>query len=389
MQTHHADIAIVGAGILGLAHALAAAKRGYRVVVFERNHPAVGASVRNFGLVWPIGQPDGYLFERAMRSRRIWQDVIVGANLWQNPTGSLHLAYHADEERVLEEFIATHAGAQATDCRLLTPAELAMHSPAAKTEGLRTALYSPNEINIDPRQAIQTLPRYLEEIYGVTFRFGTPITAITLPTLETPDEQWNVERVFVCSGPEFELLYPSHFAASGITKCKLQMLRTVSQPYNWQLGASLCAGLTLIHYAAFAHCQSLAPLRSRVEETMPFYVKHGIHVLLSQTALGELTIGDHHEYGLTINPFDREEIYSAILTYLQTFAHIPDITISERWHGVYAPLPGKSEWIAHPEAGVTIVNGIGGVGMTLSFGLAEEIMDRENYAFIEQRGGVA
>jgi len=374
MQTHQADVAIVGAGILGLAHALAAAKRGYRVVVFERTEPAVGASVRNFGLVWPIGQPDGVLFERALASRRIWQEVIAGAHLWQNPTGSLHLAYHADEAMVLEEFIGTHSGAQATDCRLLTPAEVAERSPAAKTEGLHTALYSPNEINIDPRQAIRTLPHYLAETYGITFRFGTPVTAITMPTIETHSERWEVERVFVCSGPEFEVLYPDQFAASGITKCKLQMLRTVPQPNGWQLGPSLCAGLTLIHYGSFAHCESLAPLRARFAEELPFYVNNGIHVLLSQTALGELTIGDHHEYGLTISPFDREEINAAILAYLQTFAHIPDFIIAERWHGVYAPLPGKSEWISHPEPGVTIVNGIGGVGMTLSFGLAEEVM---------------
>ncbi len=47
----HADLAVVGAGIIGLAHALAAAKRGLSVIVFDRNEQAVGASVRNFGLV--------------------------------------------------------------------------------------------------------------------------------------------------------------------------------------------------------------------------------------------------------------------------------------------------------------------------------------------------
>src|SRR3954465_692200 len=98
------DDAIVGAGILGLAHAYQLAKRGRRVIVFERSPRACGASVRNFGMLWPIGQPAGRLRQLALRSLEVWKGVLRESGLWHQQTGSLHLAYRDDEWQVLREF---------------------------------------------------------------------------------------------------------------------------------------------------------------------------------------------------------------------------------------------------------------------------------------------
>lgn len=367
------QVAVIGGGIVGLAHALVAAKTGAQVTLFERTNAAVGASIRNFGLIWPIGQRSGAMFQRAMRARSLWQEVIEGAQLWSAPTGSLHLAYHADEWAVLEEFLATFPEAH-DHCELLTPSQVATQSGAVQLDGLIGALWSDTEINVDPRQAIALLPSFLAEHYGVELQYGTTVMGIHDHVVETPYERWQADRIFVCSGNDFETLYPREFAASNITRCKLQMLRTVPQPNQWQLGASLCAGLTLLHYASFAHCTSLAALRTRVQRDMPFYADEGIHVLLSQTALGELTIGDHHQYGLSLDPFARESVDNAIMEYLRTFAHVPTLEIAERWIGVYPLIKGKTELVLQPEPDVTIVNALGGAGMTLSFGLAHEII---------------
>ena len=156
MQTF--DDAVVGAGIVGLAHAFQLARRGRRVVVFERGPRASGASVRNFGMLWPVGQPAGAMHELALASRAFWLEVLAASRLWHDPCGSLHLAYHQDEAQVLAEFAAA-APTAGYNCQLLTPEQLAGRSAAVKTIGLRAALWSPTEICVDPRKSWPTCPR--------------------------------------------------------------------------------------------------------------------------------------------------------------------------------------------------------------------------------------
>src|ERR1700733_7579977 len=110
---------VIGAGIVGLAIARALAIRGYTVAVFERNERAVGASIRNFGMVWPIGQPAGALYERAILSRSIWKEICTEANIWHDEVGSLHLAYHDDELHAITEYV--EANRQYRDCSVLNP----------------------------------------------------------------------------------------------------------------------------------------------------------------------------------------------------------------------------------------------------------------------------
>ena len=259
---------------------------------------------------------------------------------------------------------------------LLTPDETVQKSPAAIAEGLLAALWSPTEAVVDPREAIKKIPPFLAK-YGFEFKFGTVVTDIAYPHLTAAGEQWRAsEQIFVCSGADFETLYPSIYANSDITKVKLQMMRSVAQPNQFRIGTALCGGLTLTHYAAFAHCSSLQALNARIAAETPHFPQWGIHVMMSQNAAGELIIGDSHEYGLNPEPFDKEIINQYILDYLQSFVQVPSLKIAETWHGVYAKLPGETEFIAHPEPGVTIINALSGAGMTLAFGVAEEVVAR-------------
>jgi glycine/D-amino acid oxidase-like deaminating enzyme len=96
---------------------------------------------------------------------------------------------------------------------------------------------------------------------------------------------------------------------------------------------------------------------------------------VSQHENGELTIGDSHEYDLAPDPFLRDSIERLILEYLDTFLGLDQFDIVERWHGVYAKHPKKSYVVATPLPGVMAITGVGGAGMTLSFGLAERLLN--------------
>jgi len=364
---------VIGAGIVGLATARALAVRGYSVTIFERNEQAVGASIRNFGMVWPIGQPTGPLFERAMLSRSIWKQTCADTGIWHDEVGSLHLAYHDDELQVMEQY----AGINKTyrDCALLTPAETLQKSPGVNPDGLKSALWSGTEMILEARAAIGAVARHLAEKYDVTFHWNTAISNVKTSTVTSGNRQWHADEIFICSGVEFETLYPELFTSLAITKCKLQMMRLAAQPGNWRIGPALCGSLSMIHYPGFQSAPALPALRKRYEEQYADHLKWGIHVMAAQNHTGEITVGDSHEYGLVHDPFDKDFINQMILKYLQTFTNFKDIRVIQTWNGTYAKMTtGQTELIVDAEPGVLIINGLGGNGMTLSFGLCEQII---------------
>ncbi|MGL4554143.1 MAG: FAD-dependent oxidoreductase, partial [Gemmataceae bacterium] len=214
------------------------------------------------------------------------------------------------------------------------------------------------------------LPAWLSRTMGVDFYFDTPVLAVEGPRLRTAAGAFSARRVAICTGADFRDLAPEAFAASGMVPCKLQMMRTPAYP-RFRLGTMLAAGLTLRHYKAFAACPTLPALARRLDETMPEYGQYGVHVMAAQNGRGEIILGDTHEYGDAVEPFDKPHLDELVLAYLRTFTDIPDLSVAARWHGVYVKHPTEPVVTARPDPGVVAVTGVGGAGMTLSFGLAE------------------
>ena len=176
------DLAVVGAGIVGLGMALAAARQGKKVVVIERNAKAVGASIRNFGFVTISGQKAGAHWERAMRSRDIWAEIVDEADIAVLHHGLLMPARRDEAAVVVEAFLKTPMGEK---CRLMTAAEASDLVPSMRLDEAKSILYSPHELRVESSEALPKLAAWLEARHKVDFRWNTAVQAIDGTRIET------------------------------------------------------------------------------------------------------------------------------------------------------------------------------------------------------------
>ncbi|MFK7959680.1 MAG: TIGR03364 family FAD-dependent oxidoreductase [Phycisphaerales bacterium] len=368
------DILVVGGGAVGVAHAIAAVRAGRTVRLIDRHHEARGASVRNFGMIWPIGQPVGPFHDLAVRSAMLWRQVAAEVGFRCDPCGSLVAAYAADEYAVLEEFLAL-SGSGATR-RMVSADEAREMSPGLRPDGLLGGLFSTTELAVDPADCMRAMRAWLAVHPACDVRTGSAATRVTTGEVELVNGRvYEAEQIVVCTGSDFETLFDEEYAAMPLQRCKLQMLATVPQPDGWRLGPHLAAGLTLRWYPSFAGCPTLPALRERISREMPAYDRYGIHLLVSQRADGSIVIGDSHEYAERPDPFRTELIDELLLEYLGRRLNLPDPQIQSRWMGVYLQRTDKQPVMSHePAPGVRIVNALGGSGMTLSMALADRTM---------------
>ncbi|MFD4961002.1 FAD-dependent oxidoreductase, partial [Microbacterium sp. NPDC058389] len=170
------DVAVVGAGIVGLGAAYAAARRGQRVVVIDRASETLGATVRNFGHLC-IGAQTGLAREYADASRPLWLQLAHDAGFWLRESGTLVVARHDDELALL--------AAAATDGGIDLLTADALEARVAVRPGVAAggAWIAP-DLQTDPRSAAAAIRAHLESL-GVEFRTRTSVGAVRTGRVET------------------------------------------------------------------------------------------------------------------------------------------------------------------------------------------------------------
>lgn len=374
-RTTERRTAIIGAGICGLAHALVAARQGDRVEVFERRAGAIGASIRHDGMIWPIGQPPGPLLRRALHARTVWMELAHAAGFWLRPCGSLHLAYQQDEWSLLEEFAST-SGRHGYRSQLVDPARIRELSPSARQSGLVGGLWSETELAIDPREAIPRLTSWLSARLSVAFHFRSPVRAVEATHLVTASgERHAFDRCVVAPGEDFDSLFPGLLAESDLARCKIQMMRTEAQPPGWRLGPHLTSGPALGRSPAFDACASAPAIRARFASDNGCLEAWGIRARVMQNSLGELVIGDSHHYGSGLDFDYRTDVEALVLRHVARMIDVSLPAIRQRWISVVAVRTGGPDvLLLDPMPNVRLVTGLGESGITIAFGLAEEVL---------------
>lgn len=365
------DLVVVGAGIVGLAHALAASRRGLRVAVVDREARAVGASVRNFGFVTVTGQQAGACWRRAMRSRDVWLEVAPKAGIAVEAEGLFVAARRREAMAVLEAFAQTAMG---QGCALLDETQARRRfGDALAPQPIAGGLWSPHEVRVESRNAIPQLAAWLEA-EGVTFLRKTLVTAVEEGRVETTAGRLHAARAVVCPGDELLALFPERIAALKIRRCQLQMMKVAADDPSFRLTCAIMSDLSLARYLGYAELPEAAALKARLEAEQPEHLRHGVH-LIAVPGQDGLIVGDSHHYGFSASPFGSGEVDGLILDELRAVLRLPAARVTERWIGTYASLPDALAVTDAPAPSVRLVIVTSGTGASTAFGIAEETIN--------------
>ncbi|GAB3564308.1 TIGR03364 family FAD-dependent oxidoreductase [Arthrobacter alkaliphilus] len=374
------DVVIVGAGIVGLAHAAHAVANGLSVTILERDHHAVGASVRNFGHCCVTAQ-SGELYELAQTSRKYWLEFAALAGFWAAESGAVVLARTQAEMAVLQELSAAREEGQV---ELLSPdgVRSRLSSGAAPDDGdaasaswpgLMGGAFLRDDLRVDPRTTVAKLADWLAHQPGVKIHWNTAALGFGGtpggPTVHTSRGDFQGKQVFVCVGHDVDYLFPSLAAEHRIERCALQMSRA-AQPPGLTIGPAVLTATSMLRYPAFTDMPAAAALREEVERDRPDLMRIGANVMFTQRPDGTLILGDSHHYHRTAAPFMDETVTTILNKDIESAIGTP-LDVIERWQGIYASSSVAPILVRETQPGVTVVSVTSGVGMTLSFGLAD------------------
>jgi FAD dependent oxidoreductase TIGR03364 len=368
LQTVTTRVVIVGGGILGLTHAWQAQQMGYEVIHLERDTPVVGASVRNFGLVWVSGRRSGDELRLACRSRELWERIGTDIpDVGFRANGSVTLATTPQELAVLER-AAARPDAVDRGFEMCHEAEVRRRNPGIKGSCIG-GLFAGRDATVEPGLVPSAFRTALSRSPAYQHRSGLVISDVAdHAVVTTSGERFRGDRVIVCLGADPGPAIAERLGEGVVQRVLLHMAQT--EPLDRHLPTSVADANSLRYYPCFAGdaMELLDPPTDAVRD-------YAAQLLCVQRLDGTLTIGDTHS---TAEPFDFavEEAAIDTIVELATAAIGPPFPrLRRRWFGVYHQLtPANAEQLylrAELAEGVTFVGAAGGRGMTCAPAIAE------------------
>lgn len=372
------DVVIIGGGVLGTFHAYHALKAGKKVALLEKNGKPIGATVQNFGQVVPSGMNIKWQnFGR--ESLNIYKEIQSQFDITIRNNGSIYLASNEEEVKLIEELYQINQS-NSYQSQLLTKEACLSKYPGLRADYCKAGLFFPDEVTVEPRTMINRLHSFMQESPNFDLYYNALAIHInekgdSVDVLTTNQDCFKAEKVILCSGKEFNLLYPERFKQSDLELVKLQMLLTKPQK-NYKLKGSVLTGLTIRRYESFTECPSFNDIKSK-EDALAFERKWGVHILFKQRTDGSVIIGDSHEYA-DVKDADNlggdlyQEVDDFMISEAKKIIDLPTYDIQQRWSGKYVQCKNQDLFNQKIGERVHIVTGIGGKGMTGSAGFAKQ-----------------
>lgn len=377
MNSTHFEIVVIGSGVLGTFHAYHAAAANKKVLLLEKDWQPMQATVRNFGQVVPSGMSKDW-FEYGVYATQLYKQVQAEFNIGIRQNGSLYIASDADEQQLIHELKAS-MDARGYEAFLLTTAQCRERWPALKPDYCKEGLFFPQEVSAEPNLLIHQLIKYCTEKFpNLTYRNYTTIRTCevankTVSLVSSNGTVITADKVIICNGSEFKILFSDLFSKSGIVISKLQMLRTKPMP-ALPLEGNILTGLTTRRYESFEECPSFSKI------TTPNHLRElrdwGIHILFKKAIDGSVIVGDSHEYvQVASEEMDYEmnqHINDLMWQEASRIVDMKDWKLAASWIGYYSQHPDKDIVEIDIENKIHIRTAIGGKGMTSSAGYAQK-----------------
>jgi FAD dependent oxidoreductase TIGR03364 len=372
------DLIVIGAGNLGTFHAYHALLKGKTVLMIEKDSEPIEATVRNFGQIVPSGQALENWFEYGRESLAIYKNIQSKFDITVRQNGSFYFASDDQEMTLLEETRALFK-LQNYPSTLLNRKSCYERFQNLNTDYYKGGLFFPEEISVEPRTMVHRVRQLLMQDFGLEFLNNTLVKNCDVENgickIQTANNQtFYSEKVALCSGYDFKILFPEIFKASQMKICKLNMMQTFPMP-EVKLNGNILSGLSIRRYDSFKSCSSYKNLIT--PEWQKPYQQWGIHLLFKQAINGSIIIGDSHEYADTDEnaklPLGIDmEINELILKEAKRIMSLPTWKIQNYWAGYYAQSANGGVFEHQISNKIFISTGIGGKGMTTGAGYSRK-----------------
>jgi sarcosine oxidase, subunit beta len=178
-RTPNAEVAIVGAGVIGLSCAYFLARRGAKVIVLERTLPGAGSSSRNGGGVRSqLGTATNV--QLSVLSEPFWAEFEqrFGVDPWLRRIGYLFLAADEAQLQVLRHQVELQHK-HGVQSELLVADDLSAHWPMLNELGFAGGSYCPADGYLNQHRVVHGFARAAEAA-GATVECGVEVVGFDL-----------------------------------------------------------------------------------------------------------------------------------------------------------------------------------------------------------------